>query len=98
MPYPDNVVMAKKVEQIMREEGSIPATIAIMVIMIKIRLSDEDLETLAKSKHAIKVSRSDLVSVIALKTIRSNYGSIYNDLCRNDRYQILRYWWYRWGS
>ena len=69
MPYPDNVVMAKKVEQIMREEGSIPATIAIMVIMIKIRLSDEDLETLAKSKHAIKVSRSDLVSVIALKQL-----------------------------
>ena len=30
MPYPDNVVMAKKVEQIIRDEGAVPATIAIM--------------------------------------------------------------------
>ncbi len=69
MPYPDNVVMAKKVEQIIREEGAIPATIAIMDGKIKIGLSDQDLETLAKSKHAIKVSRRDLASVIALKQL-----------------------------
>ncbi len=69
MPYPDNVVMAKKVEQIIREEGSIPATIAIMDGKIKIGLSYQDLETLAKSEHAIKVSRRDLASVIALKQL-----------------------------
>ncbi|MDY0209785.1 MAG: pseudouridine-5'-phosphate glycosidase [Acholeplasma sp.] len=67
MPYPDNVVMAKKVEQIIREQGSIPATIAIMDGKIKIGLSDDDLETLAKSKDVLKVSRRDLASVIALK-------------------------------
>ena len=67
MPYPDNVIMAKKVEQIIRDEGAIPATIAIMDGKIKIGLSDADLETLAKSKHVVKVSRRDFASVIALK-------------------------------
>lgn len=69
MPYPDNVIMAKKVEQIIREQGAIPATIAILDGRIKVGLTDEDLETLAKSKHVVKVSRRDLASVIAMKQI-----------------------------
>ncbi|MCD4826226.1 MAG: pseudouridine-5'-phosphate glycosidase [Acholeplasmataceae bacterium] len=69
MPYPDNVVMAKKVEQIIREQGAVPATIAIMDGKIKIGLTDEDLETLAKSKDAVKVSRRDMASVIAMKQL-----------------------------
>lgn len=69
MPYPDNVVMAKKVEQIIRDEGAVPATIAIMNGKIKIGLTDEDLETLAKTKGVVKVSRRDFASVIALKQI-----------------------------
>lgn len=69
MPYPDNVVMAKKVEQIIRDHGAIPATIAIMNGRIKIGLSDEDLELLAKTKNVVKVSRRDFASVIALKQI-----------------------------
>lgn len=69
MPYPDNVVMAKKVEQIIREQGAVPATIAIMNGKIKIGLTDEDLETLAKSKDAVKVSRRDMASVIAMKQL-----------------------------
>lgn len=69
MPYPDNVKMAKKVESIIRSEGAIPATIAIMDGKIKIGLTDEDLETLAKSSDVIKVSRRDLASVIATKSV-----------------------------
>lgn len=69
MPYPDNVKMAKKVESIIRSEGAIPATIAIMDGKIKIGLTDEDLETLAKSSDVIKVSRRDLASVIATKAV-----------------------------
>ncbi|TNF07196.1 MAG: pseudouridine-5'-phosphate glycosidase [Bacillota bacterium] len=69
MPYPDNVIMAKKVEQIIREEGAVPATIAIMNGKIKIGLSDDDLETLAKTKDVVKVSRRDFASVIAMKEI-----------------------------
>ncbi|MDX9692227.1 MAG: pseudouridine-5'-phosphate glycosidase, partial [Acholeplasmataceae bacterium] len=69
MPYPDNVVMAKKVEQLVRDEGAVPATIAIMDGKIKIGLTDDDLEKLAKSKDVVKVSRRDLASVLALHKI-----------------------------
>jgi pseudouridine-5'-phosphate glycosidase len=69
MPYPDNVKMAKKVEEIIRSEGAVPATIAIMDGKIKIGLSDEDLETLAKADHVEKVSRRDMASVISSKVL-----------------------------
>ncbi|MDA3931410.1 MAG: pseudouridine-5'-phosphate glycosidase, partial [Tenericutes bacterium] len=69
MPYPQNVEMAKKVEDIIREQGAIPATIAIMNGKIKIGLTDEDLETLAKENHVEKVSRRDLASVISRKAM-----------------------------
>ena len=69
MPYPQNVEMAKKVEDIIRSEGAIPATIAIMNGKIKIGLSNEDLETLAKSPKVNKVSRRDLAKIIAEKSI-----------------------------
>ena len=69
MPYPENVEMAKKVENIIRSEGAVPATIAIMDGFIKIGLSNEDLETLAKAPHVEKVSRRDMAKVIANKSI-----------------------------
>ena len=69
MPYPQNVEMAKKVETIIRSEGAVPATIAIMNGKIKIGLTDEDLEIFAKSKEVAKVSRRDLASIIAKKTL-----------------------------
>ncbi len=69
MPYPQNVEMAKKVEQIVRDNGAEPATIAIMDGKIKIGLTDEDLETLAKSKEVAKVSRRDLAKVVAQKSL-----------------------------
>jgi pseudouridine-5'-phosphate glycosidase len=69
MPYPKNVEMARKVEDIVRKNGSIPATIAIIDGKIKIGLTDSDLETLAKAKDVKKVSRRDLASVIAKKSL-----------------------------
>ncbi len=69
MPYPQNVEMAKKVESIILSEGAVPATIAIMNGKIKIGLTDEDLETLAKSKNVAKVSRRDMAQIIASKSL-----------------------------
>lgn len=69
MPYPENVQMAKKVENIVRSVGAVPATIAIMNGRIKIGLSDEDLEALAKSKEVAKVSRRDIARIIANKSL-----------------------------
>ncbi len=69
MPYPQNVDMARTVEQIVRDNGAVPATIAIMDGKIKIGLSDEELELLGTSKNARKTSRRDLPYVVASKEI-----------------------------
>lgn len=70
MPYPQNVEMANTVEQIIREEGAIPATIAIMDGKIKIGLEPEELELLAKTgQDVLKVSRRDLATCLSLKKI-----------------------------
>ncbi len=69
MPYPENVKMAKKVESIIRAEGAVPATIAVMNGKIKIGLSDDDLEILAKADHVRKLSRRDLASTLANKSL-----------------------------
>lgn len=67
MPYPQNVQMAKNVEQIIRDHGAVPATIALIDGKIKIGLEDNELELLAKSDNVAKVSRRDLAEVIAQK-------------------------------
>ncbi|MBG9979614.1 pseudouridine-5'-phosphate glycosidase [Facklamia sp. DSM 111018] len=69
MPYPQNVEMAKNVEQIIRDHGAVPATIAIMNGQFKIGLEEEDLQLLATAKDVVKVSRRDLSEVIAKKQI-----------------------------
>ncbi|MDE9751686.1 pseudouridine-5'-phosphate glycosidase [Staphylococcus delphini] len=69
MPYPQNVEMANNVEQIIRDNGAVPATIAIMDGKIKIGLEKVQLEILAKSKDVAKVSRRDLAEIIATQKI-----------------------------
>lgn len=69
MPYPKNVEMAKTVEQIIRDHGAVPATIAIMDGKFKIGLEEEDLELLATAENVAKVSRRDLANVFATKQI-----------------------------
>ena len=69
MPYPQNVEMAKKVEKIIRAEGAVPATIAIMNGKIKIGLTNEDLETLASAEYVAKVSRRDVAKIVANKSL-----------------------------
>lgn len=69
MPYPQNVHMANTVEEIIRKEGAVPATIAIMDGKIRVGLEPEDLEIMATSKNVAKVSRRDLAMVIANKQL-----------------------------
>lgn len=65
MPYPENIETAKTLENIIREHGAIPATIAIINGRIKIGLSKEELEFMATSKEILKASRRDLPAVLA---------------------------------
>ncbi len=67
MPYPQNVEMAKRCEQIIRDNGAIPATIGIINGVIKIGLSDSELEYMANSKNIAKVSRRDFAWIVSKK-------------------------------
>jgi len=69
MPYPENVEMAKKCEQIIRDNGAIPATIALMNGEIKIGLNEVDLEELGQNPKVEKVSRRDFPYILASKKI-----------------------------
>ena len=65
MPYPQNVTMARDVEQVIRDAGAVSATIAIMGGKICIGWSNQQLELLATAPDAMKVSRRDLPYVVA---------------------------------
>jgi len=67
MPYPENVKMALKVEEIIRSEGAVPATIAILNGIIKVGLTKDEIEFLAKEKDVLKVSKRDFGFVISQK-------------------------------
>lgn len=67
MPYPQNVATAKQCEQIVRENGAIPATIGIIDGKLKVGLSDEELELMGQANNIMKVSRRDIPWVVAQK-------------------------------
>lgn len=69
MPYPQNVQTAREVEQVIRDAGAVPATIALIDGKICVGLSNEQLELLGQSKDALKVSRRDLAYVLATKKL-----------------------------
>ena len=66
MPYPQNVQTALQVEQIIRENGAVPATIAIIGGRLKAGLTPEEIEYFGKKGKAIaKASRRDLAVLCA---------------------------------
>ena len=69
MPYPQNVQTAREVEQIIRDGGAVPATIAIIDGKICVGLSDPQLEQLGKTEGVLKVSRRDLPYVLSQKKL-----------------------------
>ncbi|MCZ4428705.1 pseudouridine-5'-phosphate glycosidase [Agrobacterium sp. SOY23] len=65
MPYPGNIEMAESVEQIIRDQGAVPATIAVIHGNLHIGLEKDQLEALAQTTDAMKVSRADIAFAIA---------------------------------
>lgn len=65
MPYPQNLDSARRCEEIIRSQGAVPASMAIVKGRIKVGLSEEDLQYLATSKEIRKVSRRDFAACIA---------------------------------
>ena len=68
MPYPQNVETALKVEQIIRDSGAVPATIAILGGRLKAGLTAEEIEYLGKKGQDVtKASRRDLAVLVSRK-------------------------------
>lgn len=65
MPYPKNLDTAVEVEEIVRQAGAVPATIAIMNGACHVGLNNDELEKLANAKDVWKVSIRDLPYVIS---------------------------------
>jgi pseudouridine-5'-phosphate glycosidase len=64
-PYPENLEVAEKMEEIIRGYGVVPATIAIIKGKIKVGLTRGELEFMATFKDILKASRRDLVVIAA---------------------------------
>ncbi|WP_193141966.1 MULTISPECIES: pseudouridine-5'-phosphate glycosidase [unclassified Meridianimarinicoccus] len=65
MPYPQNLETARAVEQAVRDNGAVPATMAVLDGKIHIGLNDDTLEQLAQARNVAKLSRADLAACLA---------------------------------
>lgn len=67
MPYPQNVETALAVEEIVRQAGAIPATIAIREGKMKVGLTRDEIEWIATDKNVLKASDRDIPFILARK-------------------------------
>jgi pseudouridine-5'-phosphate glycosidase len=70
LPYPQNLETARRLESVVRENGAVPATIAVLKGDICVGLSDSEIEFLATGKNIRKISRRDL-AIAAAKGLHS---------------------------
>lgn len=71
MPYPQNLETARSVEAAVLKAGATPATIAVINGELKVGLNEDELDALAQSTNAAKLSRADFAFAIANKTTGS---------------------------
>lgn len=64
MPYPENLETARAVEQVARDNSAVPATIAVIDGILRVGLTDQELEALAQAKDVVKASGRDLAAVM----------------------------------
>ncbi len=67
LPPPENLQLARDLENIVRQNGAEPATIALLGGKIRVGLTDEELSRLASSSRVRKVSRRDIASALLKK-------------------------------
>ncbi|MEO5900088.1 MAG: pseudouridine-5'-phosphate glycosidase [Ilumatobacteraceae bacterium] len=65
MPFPQNVEMATGVEQIVRDHGAVPATIAVLGGSCRVGLTPDELHELATADNIVKATTRDLPWLIA---------------------------------
>ncbi len=69
MPYPRNIEMATRVEALVRENGAVPATIAILDGRLQVGLDAAQIERLGHGSEVMKVSRRDLGYALASRRL-----------------------------
>ena len=67
MPYPKNIETALMVEETVRSNNAVPATIAIIKGRLKIGLTEKEIEFLATNDEVKKISRRDLAVAVSQK-------------------------------
>ncbi|MHB1340976.1 MAG: pseudouridine-5'-phosphate glycosidase [Coriobacteriia bacterium] len=67
-PYPANVECALRAEEVAREEGAVPATIAIIGGVLRVGLGRDDIEHLATAAGVPKASRRDIATLVARRS------------------------------
>lgn len=65
MPYPQNLEVARTVEQDIRDASAVPATMAVISGTLHVGLKDTQLEALAQAKGVAKLSRADMAVCMA---------------------------------
>ena len=65
MPFPQNIEVALGVEDVVRQNGAVPATIAVMNGTLHIGLNGDQLDALGQAKNVAKLSRADMAACIA---------------------------------
>jgi pseudouridylate synthase len=65
MPYPDNLTTAAQVEAVVRDNGAVPATIALVDGRLRVGLDKAALQRLAQGEDVVKASRRDLPALMA---------------------------------
>ena len=67
LPIPQNMELARDMEAKVREQGAIPATVALLDGKIRVGIDEAELERLANAKDPVKVSRRDFAKAIVKK-------------------------------
>ena len=81
MPYPRNIEIALEVEETIRKEGAIPATIGIIEGEIVVGLTKEEIIEFGKRKDIIKCSLRDL-AFVSLKRNGVQHSSSFNQFSK----------------
>lgn len=82
MPFPQNLEMAQSVEAVVRENGAVPATIALMDGFMLAGVTGDDLERLAREGHsAAKASRRDMAALLAKKQMAGTTVATTMQIC-----------------
>lgn len=65
-PYPDNIVLATRLEQLVRQNGAIPAHCAVLDGVARVGLRNDEMQRLLQDSKPRKVSRRDLGIILGL--------------------------------